>query len=380
MIESESKIRLAVFTPAKGTASETFIRAHVERLPFEVVPFYGSELAIVDETGRKIWFWGSWFRIFASRITPRINAWLLEHLMARHLRDCNIRAVLAEYGTTGSNLAPACARSHIPLFVHFHGYDASIYDVLKAHRTTYRIMFDIAAGVVAVSKSMKEQLLTLGAQANRLHLNPCGVDPLRFTGGDPQNQPPNFLAVGRFVEKKAPHVTIRAFSHVVKAVPHAKLIFVGEGHLLGHCKRLVRDLGLNESIIFLGTRNSDEVCQLMRESRAFVQHSCVARNGDSEGTPVSVIEAQMTGLPVIATRHAGIPDVVIDGETGFLVSEGDGISMSKHMIRLANDAKLAGKLGIAARLRAKRYFTLDRHIEQLAEMIKSGVADATRKK
>jgi len=132
-------------------------------------------------------------------------------------------------------------------------------------------------------------------------------------------------------------------------------------------------LHLDDSVTMLGVCNSDEISLRMRKARAFVQHSLVANSGDSEGMPVAIIEAQMSGLPVVATRHAGIPDVVINGETGFIIEEADVDGMADAMIKLAKDPMLAARLGTAARERAVTHFTINHHIEQLAEMIREGM-------
>ena len=203
-------------------------------------------------------------------------------------------------------------------------------------------------------------------------MNPYGVNPERFSGAKPADNGPIFLAVGRFVEKKAPYLTLLAFSKVVKEAPSSQLIMVGGGPLLGICRKLIEPLGLKDSVELLGPQPTEKIEQLMRQARAFVQHSLEADNGDSEGTPVAVIEAQMSGLPVIATRHAGIPDVVLDGVTGFLVEEGDVEGMASQMVRLAKDPVLAGRLGNSARRSALENFTLDRHIRELSEMIAEG--------
>jgi colanic acid/amylovoran biosynthesis glycosyltransferase len=380
MKPERSRFRLAVFVPTKDKPCETFIAAHLQGLPFDVLPRYGQDLAITDSAGRHVLPWGRLLGGAARRFTPRLYPWLLERSMARYLRTWRVDSVLAEFGPTGSFLAPACARAGVPLFVHFHGYDAYVHEILEAEQASYRRLFDIASGVISVSRAMSEKLLTLGVPAKRLHLNPYGVDPDRFYGGDPGNAPPTLLSVGRFVEKKAPHLTMLAFSNVKQEIANARLVFVGAGPLLGPCKRLAQALGLDDAVSFLGERSPEEVGRFMREARAFVQHSLVAENGDSEGTPVAVIEAQMTGLPVIATRHAGIPDVVIDGETGLLVEEGDALSMAARMRRVLLDSELAAKLGRSARLRAETKFTLDRHLSQLAGMIEEGIARAKRRR
>jgi colanic acid/amylovoran biosynthesis glycosyltransferase len=373
-MSDSGELRVAVFSRGRDRVSETFIRAHIDRLPFTMLPRYGDGLTIEDASGRKVWFWGFWFRAFANRAFPQIHAYVRTFFLARHLRAIKADAVLAEYGTTGSYLAPACERAGVPLFVHFHGFDASVHEVLDRERETYQRMFAMAAGVVAVSNVMKERLLALGARPELLYVNRCGVDPDRFDSAKPADTEPHFFAVGRFVEKKAPYLTILAYSRVVQVVPEATLTIIGDGALFGPCKRMIQALHLEDSVTLLGVRGSDEVSRQMSQARAFVQHSLVAENGDSEGTPVSVIEAQMTGLPVVATRHAGIPEVVLDGETGFIVEEGDVDAMADAMIELAQDPALAGRLGAAARARAAAHFTMDQHIEQLAAMIREGVA------
>ena len=372
-------LRVAIFSRFKDSASETFIKAHIERLPFTVLPFYTvfplneRPWYVCDAEGRRLWPWGGSFGWVAQKLAPKLNTAVFNYFLARHLRGIRTDAVLAEYGTIGAYLIEGCKKARVPLFVHFHGSDASIRTILDANRDAYRNMFNYASGIVAVSNAMKNRLLSLGAPSERLHMNPCGVDPRSFSGGSPEAQGPVFLAVGRFVEKKAPYLTVLAFGKMLKAVPAARLIMVGEGPLLGPCKRLAAALGADAAIEFPGVQGPGRVGELLRQARAFVQHSLEADNGDSEGTPVAVIEAQMTGLPVISTRHAGIPDVVVDQETGFIVDEGDMDGMSARMLQLARDPELAGRMGQAARKRAEVNYTLDRHLHQLAEMIESGI-------
>jgi colanic acid/amylovoran biosynthesis glycosyltransferase len=372
-MSKDNSSRVVIFSPSRNAISETFIRAHIEQLPFDIVARYGSDLAIEDASGKKIWPWGYWVGAVARRVLPDFYSKLRTFFLSRHLKAIKADAVLAEYGTTGSYLAPACKTTGIPLFVHFHGYDASVHDLLASYADSYKYMFAIATGVVAVSEAMKERLLSLGARPETLHVNRCGVDPKRFQAASPDTCPPHFLAVGRFVEKKAPYLTLLAFSNVIQSIPDAKLIMVGAGPLIGPCRKLVASLKLTNSVELLGAQPTETVQQLMRSVRCFVQHSVVAENGDTEGTPVAVIEAQISALPVVATRHAGIPDVVVDNETGFIIEEADVGAMAEAMNRLGKDPMLAKRLGAAARIRALENFTLDQHLRKLAVMISDGV-------
>lgn len=91
--------------------------------------------------------------------------------------------------------------------------------------------------------------------------------------------------------------------------------------------------------------------------------------GDSEGTPVAILEAGASGLPVVAPRHAGIPDVVVNGKTGLLVDEGDVTEMAKHMLRLAQEPELAANLGRASRQRIEDHFTMSKSIANLWQIL-----------
>ena len=373
-MQNKKPLRVAIFSPSEGTVSETFIRAHRERLPLSIINRYESNWRLRDDNGRRIWTFGNAFGFISQRFVPKLNTAAFNFILSQHLRRFGVNAVLAEYGMTGADLVEGCKRACVPLFVHFHGFDASVHTVLDSNRERYKKMFDYASGIVAVSIAMKDRLISLGAPQERLYVNAYGVDPDRFSGGSPETKDPIFCAVGNFVEKKAPYLTVLAFSKVAQAVSDARLIMVGEGPLFGPCKRLATALGLGSRVQFVGVQNPDFISKLMRTARAFVQHSLEAENGDCEGTPVAVIEAQMTGLPVISTKHAGIPDVVVNEETGFIIEEGDVDGMSARMLQLAHYPELAGRMGRAARERALCNYTLDRHLNQLAEMIEIEVS------
>ena len=132
---------------------------------------------------------------------------------------------------------------------------------------------------------------------------------------------------------------------------------------------MAEQLDLGERIRFLGVCSQAEVAALMRQVRVFVQHSLVAADGDSEGNPVAVMEAQLSGLPVVATRHAGIPEVVVDGQTGLLVDEGDVQAMAAAMERLLQDSALCVRFGTAGRRHVEQRFTLEQHLTELSRFL-----------
>ncbi|HJQ32276.1 MAG TPA: glycosyltransferase [Pyrinomonadaceae bacterium] len=359
---------LCVVTPYEPALSETFIRAHLERLPARTSLVSGWPPALggrpVFSTPRR-----AYHKLLRKLARGTPLATTAAYVAA--FRRTGADAVLAEYGTTGAQVYEACQSARVPLVVHFHGYDASERAVLEEHRETYPAMFRAAAAVVAVSRAMQRKLVSLGAAPEKVHYNPYGIDLARFGGADPEAAPPTFLAVGRFVEKKAPQLTLAAFAEVLVEEPDARLRMVGDGPLLEECRAVARRLGIENAVEFLGARGHEEVQAEMRGARCFVQHSVEAANGDCEGTPVGILEASAAGLPVVSTRHAGIPDVVVEGETGLLVEERDVRGMAAHMLSLARDAELAGRMGRAARARATENFSMERSIGNLWAIIES---------
>jgi glycosyltransferase involved in cell wall biosynthesis len=295
--------------------------------------------------------------------------------LGRYFRKRGVAVVLAEYGVTGVELLGPCRSAGVPLVVHFHGYDAYQESIVGGPiGRCYRDLFEYARGIVVVSKHMRDQLLKLGAPGEKLHVIPCGVDTRLFDAAEPGATPPTLLAVGRFVEKKAPHLLIVAMSRVIRACPEARLTMIGSGPLLPACRQLAAALGVAHAVDFLGAQGHEVVARHMRRARAFVQHSITASDGDSEGTPTSILEAQVTGLPVIATRHTGILDCVSEGETGFLVDEQDVEGMADQMVRVVRNPDEAAALGKAARSAGLERFSLEQSLARLGEVLRQAAS------
>lgn len=359
--------RICVVTPYDPAPSETFIRAHVSGLPASALLVHSWRPSIGDRPVLS----------FPTRIVHKIlrmvwHAGIQREATAAYVKAFKghgAEAVVAEYGPTGTRVVDACRRLGIPLIVHFHGFDASVRSLLEQYAGAYRTMFGSAAAIVAVSQAMRARLIALGAPAEKVHYNPCGVDCRAFSGASPADAPPVFVSVGRFVDKKAPHLTLAAFAELFGFEPGARLRMIGDGPLLAECRDLAGRLGIGDAVSFLGVQAPDIVQKEMRGARAFVQHSVEAANGDCEGTPVGILEAGASGLPVVSTRHGGIPDVVIEKETGFLVDEGDVSGMAAHMLALVRSPELAGRMGRAARARIEHHFSHERSLSRLWSII-----------
>jgi glycosyltransferase involved in cell wall biosynthesis len=369
-------MRICICSPNKDVYSETFIRAHIRALP-DTLPLYGDwplwehqSRPIISTAARFLMNYGA--RVHGA-VAAAARRWAVGRL-ASFFRRHKVDVVLAEYGTTAVGLMEPCRLAGVPLVAHFHGADAYHHDTLAEQKEGYQRLFATAAGIITGARAMERHLLALGAPPDRLFYNPCGVDVAAFQASDPGHNPPEFIAVGRFVDKKAPYIPLLAFQRVRERCPEARLIYIGEGYLLDTCRQLSRALGLQAAVEFLGRRSPPEVAASLRSARAFVQHSVTATYGDSEGTGISILEAGACGLPVVSTRHGGIQDTVIEGETGFLVDELDIDGMADRMATLATDADLASHMGARARRHVERNHSLDRSIRGLASILETAAA------
>ncbi len=350
-------MNVCVVQPNGDTVSETFLRGYEELFPGRVTVLCGIRPRI---KGRRLTLADRLERlgIRASRYLQRQPvAWEVTQLMRRVIERHRPQVILAQYGPTGVRLSPACALARVPLVVYFHGGDANNYETVRTQGEAYRRMFQQAAGIVAVSRAMVARLHELGAPLEKLHYVPSGACCTRFHGAAPQAAPPRFLAVGRFIECKGQPYALAAFAEVLRQVPAARLKLIGEGAGLAFARQLAVQLGIAHAVEFLGPQSHDRVAAEMRAARAVVHPSLVASTGDSEGTPVVVMEAGAAGLPVVATRVGGIPEVVLHEQTGLLVEPRQITELAAQMLRLAQNPPLAGRLGAAASQRIRQHFS-----------------------
>jgi glycosyltransferase involved in cell wall biosynthesis len=145
---------------------------------------------------------------------------------------------------------------------------------------------------------------------------------------------------------------------------------IGDGELRGVCEDLIESLSLRKKVTMLGRQTPEQIQETINQSFLFVQHSVCAWDGDCEGTPVAVLEAGAAALPVVATKHAGIDDVVVDEETGMLVDERDVDGMANAIVAVSSDRQNARRMGQNGRVRVAEFFTLEKHLAHVAQVIR----------
>lgn len=366
--------KVVIACPSDDQYSETFIRDHIDQIDGVCGVLSGGFLPKFWN-GKNIFLGLETIVLnILSRLqrSPSLHSILDEYRIARVarlLKREKVSVVLAEYGPTGVSLAKICEKAGCACVVHFHGQDIFSEPMVGKYKHAYREMFKKVSGVVVGTPQMMMTAQKLGATPSILYLNPCGVESARFETASPSENAKTFVFVGRFIEKKAPFLTVLAFAECTREEPNAKLVMIGDGPLLSGCRQLVRALGIQENVEFTGFLDHAQVRKWLRSARAFVQHSVTAPDGDAEGTAISVLEAAASGLPVIATRHGGIIYSMVHEETGFLVNEYDSRGMAAAMILLCRNDTLADSLGQSGQTRIKQKYEMRDRIETLNEIL-----------
>lgn len=360
--QDERIAHTAILSTNQNKFSETFIHSHFKNLN-NVVIYSSGYLPKTISTDRGASF---------EKIPFSSNS--IEENLLKSWRKHNVKVILAEYGPAGVEVMHLCRKANIPLIVHFHGFDAYRNDVLNHYGEKYKELFEIATNIIVVSHDMYDQVQKLGCHEDKIRLLPYGVDTELFSSRKEFSEPNRFIACGRFVHKKAPMKTIEAFAKVNKLYPQTELVFIGDGELLDECIALTESLGLQNNIKFLGILTPEQVSEEMNKSSLFVQHSMRTDDNDSEGTPLSVLEAASSELAVVSTKHAGIKEVIENGKSGYLVEEGDVQEMANRMIEVYSDENLRNKFGVNAREKILIDYNKKNYIEALQEVINTNLS------
>lgn len=241
----------------------------------------------------------------------------------------------------------------------FHGVDVSAY--LHHHPRIYRHLFARGDLFLPISEAWKHRLIEYGCDPARIVVHRMGVDTYRFRSQakDRDRSPPHrILTIGRMIEKKGIDDGLRAVAELRNRGIAAIYTVVGDGPERGRLEVLASQLGLDGAVSFLGWRDQNAVAAIMADSDVLLAPSVTDGHGDQEGIPVTLMEAMASGLPVVATRHSGIPELIEDGVSGLLVPERSVPRLTDALQRLLADPDLAVRLAHAARERILAEFDI----------------------
>jgi glycosyltransferase involved in cell wall biosynthesis len=294
--------------------------------------------------------------------------------------------VHVHFGTQASDAWGVASRLKLPLLVTLHGYDINNYKEWwesgkggSRNRNYPSRLLALAeekdVSFLAVSEAIRQRAVEFGIPPDKVEVSYIGVDSERFTPGpEPLHRRTKILFVGRLVEKKGCIYLVQAFNRIQEDFPRAELIVVGSGPLEADLRQ--HALETDTRVTFTGALSSEAVREYLGESRVVCVPSIVAENGDAEGLPIIVMEAQACGVPVITSARGADLEGIVDGETGFAHDEGDVDRISDCLRRLLTDERLLSVMGAAARRRILDDFdiqdctrVLERHYSRIAAQL-----------
>ena len=280
----------------------------------------------------------------------------------------NVCLVHAQFGPGGIRMLPVVNRLGVPLITTFRGYDVSRRLRQKHYVRALKKLFDEGTLFLSVCGAFKKRLFALGAPEERIivHYNGTPLDLFKakhYTGR--KDGRVRFLQVGRYTEKKGVPELVDAFSRVIAAGIDAELVLVGGGRTMADTKKRILLHGLSDRVILKGVLPAIDVAKEMEQADIFLQNSMTASNGDVEGLPNTVIEAMASALPVVASRHMGVPEAVEDGESGILFDERDFNALTDAMIRLSQAPEKWEAMGVRGRQIVEKKFDLKSQNERL---------------
>jgi colanic acid/amylovoran biosynthesis glycosyltransferase len=344
---------LVVWRSALLSGSETFVRHHGAHLTRWRAVYAGafrvdSALSAPDDV---VVYPGSFWTLRLTGWSPRLR---------RRLRALRPDVVHAHFGGDGWLVSRAAAG--VPLVVTVHGHDVSRQPATPGllgvrYRRNLRVVFRRAAVILAVSEAIRDRAVALGADPAKVRVHYTGV-PLPAAVPDVPKRW-DVVFVGRFVAKKG-------VDDLLESLGGARAVFVGDGPLRDRLRERAAQLGAD--VTFAGQLTPAEVSRTVAASRVLAAPSRTAPDGDVEGLPTTIVEAAALGVPVVATRHSGIPEAVEHGVTGLLAAEGDRAALAANLARLLGDDDLRTRMGRAARARAEARFDLARQTALLEDL------------
>ena len=298
------------------------------------------------------------FLLKSAGLAPR--RWL------RAIADTKPTVLHAHFGSSALPASRIARALGIPLVVTYHGMDITVAAKTEAERERRRRAFAAADRVIAVSRFIADAVRAAGCPEEKILLHYIGVDTERFSPGTAPRADAEVLFVGRLVEKKGVTHLIRAMQEVRRTVPEAELVLAGDGPLRQALEREAAACGVPAR--FLGVQTPAQVMELMRRAAVLCGPSIADSRGNAAGLPITFLEAQACGLPVIASTSGGTGEGIVHGVTGMLFTPGDETALASHLRTLLGDEMLRHRMSAAARKHVLATFDLRAQTARLEDV------------
>lgn len=342
----------------------THSRVNNKDRPFEKV-------FVVDHPGR--WHPERLIRRIGTKVKKeeaKLASWpITRKKLSKIVEKINPDIIHAHFGPEWVKVAPVAKDFNIPLVTTFYGYDISRLMESDFWLSRYKQLWDRTSEITVLSKEMKESILAIGAPEYKINIIHLGRDLSEFNFQEKRRPIVHFISVGRLTHKKGHFRTIEAVKKVVNSGSEIQLDIIGDGNLKNEIQQYIQRLGAHDVVSLLGALPNQEVIQKLKQADAFILCSETAPNGDREGTPTVLVEAQAMGLPCITTKHAGIPEMLPEKNHFLLAQEGNTEDICSKIRKLQNcsDSELK-EISIFGREKVENDFNLQKEVTKLIDL------------
>ncbi|NHN30199.1 glycosyltransferase [Paenibacillus agricola] len=301
--------------------------------------------------------------------------------IARAFKKRKIKLIHARFGNAGVRLMNVKRRLRIPMLTSFHGFDLPTKrNRRKSYHRRLPMLFRKGDKFTVPSHHMKRKLIRWGCPRRKIKIMYSGINLKRFfyTERAPKINANVIISVGRLHKKKGFHYLIRAFKKVHNQYPSSRLIIVGEGKQRRELKRLISSLKLKKHVRLRGLVAHSQMAALLRKADIFCLPSVTTIEGNQEGIPNAIKEAMATGLPIVSTRHGGIPELVTNGQQGLLVRERDVKGLARKLKQLVGNPSLRKKMGRKGSSKIVRNFNSAKQVRKLESIYRQLIRKGRR--
>ena len=297
----------------------------------------------------------------------QVSSRQVDHIR-RSIESSGARLLHVYFGHIGVYLLPLLRLKTVPTVVSFHGADAGV-DLDKGwHNEAINEVFSLADRILVRSESLRRGLVEVGCAEEKIRLNRTGIpldDWPMHERSWAENQQWKMLQACRLIEKKGLDLTLQVLAQLRESSLDVTLMVAGEGPLRESLAQQAAELGIADRVRFIGFVDQQALAKEIRRAHLFIHPSRMGADGNQEGVPNSMLEAMASGLPVIATRHGGIPEAVEHEKSGLLVNEEDVEGLVRECQRLMANEALYRQLSDGARASVAERFSREAQIELL---------------
>ena len=252
----------------------------------------------------------------------------------------------------------------------FRGSDISKY-LQKWGDNVYDQLFQEGDFFLTNCEFFRKRAIKLGCKEDRIVILGSGIDCSKFAFTPryfPADGRVRIATTGRLVEKKGIEYGIRAIASLAKIYPNIEYNIIGDGELRNHFEQLIAELNIGHIVNLVGWKQQEELIEILDNSHILIAPSVTAADGNQDAPVNTLKEAMAMGLPVIGTLHGGIPELIEDGISGFLVPERDSNAIAQKVRYLIEHPEIWSDMGKAGRDQVEKKYDMDKLNDQLVEI------------